>query len=165
MIVMRHAKSSWKNPHLSDHDRPLNKRGVSDSAKMAVKLFNETQWRPTFIYSSTAKRAHQTRDLWLQSWIKQGGAVPLKSLHSDLYFGGEGAFFSLIKRCNPTDLPMFIGHNPDVEDLLMSLTGEDLRITTANIVALEHSAQCFEQAVRGGAWRLATLLRPRPPRG
>ena len=33
LIVMRHAKSSWNNPELADHDRPLNKRGKRDSPK------------------------------------------------------------------------------------------------------------------------------------
>lgn len=35
LYLMRHAKSSWKNPELEDHKRPLNKRGKHD----VVNLF------------------------------------------------------------------------------------------------------------------------------
>ena len=35
LILMRHAKSSWKYPELSDHERPLKKRGREASVKIA----------------------------------------------------------------------------------------------------------------------------------
>ena len=38
LIVMRHAKSSWNNPELADHDRPLNERGKRDSPKIAKEI-------------------------------------------------------------------------------------------------------------------------------
>ena len=164
LIVMRHAKSSWKNPYLPDHDRPLKKRGVSDSSKMALRLFNSTDWRPTSVYSSTATRAAQTRDLWLQSWTEHGGMVPECSFHPNLYFGGTRSFLSLMQHCEPTEIPMFIGHNPDIEELLLFLAGEHLQITTANIALLEHSAQSFGQALGGRTWSVVDVLRPRPPR-
>ena len=38
IILIRHAKSSWKEVHLSDFDRPLNKRGIRDSKFMSLEL-------------------------------------------------------------------------------------------------------------------------------
>ena len=38
LIVMRHAKSSWSDPSLDDHDRPLNKRGRRDAPRIALEL-------------------------------------------------------------------------------------------------------------------------------
>ena len=35
LALLRHAKSSWDDPHLADHDRPLNKRGRGAAARMA----------------------------------------------------------------------------------------------------------------------------------
>ena len=32
LYLMRHAKSSWKDSHLMDHERPLKKRGRKDAA-------------------------------------------------------------------------------------------------------------------------------------
>ena len=164
IIVMRHAKSSWNNPLLTDHDRPLNKRGVSDSPKMARKLMGFEEWIPTCIFSSTAKRAQQTRELFLKEWMSSGQPSPSLFDQKQLYFGGVKAHQSLIANCTHSELPMFVGHNPDIEELLTSLTGEEHRITTANIALIEHSAQQFEQAAKLNNWRLVELFRPRPPR-
>jgi phosphohistidine phosphatase len=35
LLLMRHAKSSWKDEALPDHERPLTKRGRKDSKRMA----------------------------------------------------------------------------------------------------------------------------------
>ena len=34
LLILRHAKSSWKHEELADHDRPLKKRGEADAVKM-----------------------------------------------------------------------------------------------------------------------------------
>ena len=164
MIVMRHAKSSWKDPMLADHDRPLNQRGVLDCSKMAVRLLEHSHWKPTNIYSSTAKRARQTRELWDRTWVELGESSPECAHHPELYFGGPDAFLSLLENCIPKQLPMFVGHNPDIEDLLRELTNEELQITTANIALLQHSAESFQHAAHLQTWSLVELLRPRPPR-
>ena len=41
VLILRHAKSSWKQPDLNDHDRPLNKRGKRDAQRMGELLRNE----------------------------------------------------------------------------------------------------------------------------
>jgi len=56
---LRHAKSSWKNYELSDHDFPLNPRGQRDASNVGKRLRNE-DLIPDAILSSTAKRACQT---------------------------------------------------------------------------------------------------------
>jgi phosphohistidine phosphatase len=56
---MRHAKSSWKNNSLSDHDRPLNSRGSKDAPKIFQKLINEN-WIPDLILLSSSKRTQET---------------------------------------------------------------------------------------------------------
>ncbi len=56
VYLVRHAKSSWEEMGLSDHDRPLNKRGKRDAPKMASHLY-ETVGSLDVIVSSTAKRA------------------------------------------------------------------------------------------------------------
>src|SRR3972149_8202033 len=62
IILVRHAKSSWKNPRLDDFERPLNKRGRRDAPLMGEKL-KERQILPDLILSSPAKRARKTADL------------------------------------------------------------------------------------------------------
>ena len=60
LLILRHAKSSWKNLDLSDHDdRPLNKRGKNDAPRLG-KLLRKENLIPDVIISSTAIRAHDT---------------------------------------------------------------------------------------------------------
>ena len=59
LLILRHAKSSWKHAELPDHDRPLNDRGKRDAPRMG-RLISDQQLRPTLVLSSTAKRARKT---------------------------------------------------------------------------------------------------------
>ena len=56
IILVRHAKSSWKDPSLDDFDRPLNKRGKRNAPFMGNKL-KERKIMPDLVLSSPAKRA------------------------------------------------------------------------------------------------------------
>jgi phosphohistidine phosphatase len=38
LLLLRHAKSSWKQPEMNDHDRPLNKRGKKEAPKVGKYL-------------------------------------------------------------------------------------------------------------------------------
>ncbi|MEZ5085116.1 MAG: histidine phosphatase family protein [Tessaracoccus sp.] len=59
LILVRHAKSDWSNPMLSDHDRPLNARGTRNAPMMAKRLA-DTGVDVQRILSSTALRARST---------------------------------------------------------------------------------------------------------
>ncbi|MEO0724011.1 MAG: histidine phosphatase family protein [Bacteroidota bacterium] len=59
VTLIRHAKSSWEDMTLRDHDRPLNKRGKRDAPFMA-QMMASRGWRPDRIISSTANRAQTT---------------------------------------------------------------------------------------------------------
>jgi len=60
LILMRHAKSSWKYHDLSDHERPLNQRGRKSAVKIAKELIR-LEWIPDKLYSSDSAR---TRETW-----------------------------------------------------------------------------------------------------
>lgn len=59
LYMIRHAKSSWKNPLQSDFERPLNERGEADAPEMGERL-KKMNIMPDLIIASTAKRAKQT---------------------------------------------------------------------------------------------------------
>ena len=61
LLVMRHAKSSWKEVDLVDHDRPLNKRGMKDAPRMG-KLLRKERLIPELILTSSARRARDTAE-------------------------------------------------------------------------------------------------------
>ena len=59
LILMRHAKSSWNDPALPDHDRPLNARGRHAAQQMAEALITR-RYLPDAIICSTALRTRKT---------------------------------------------------------------------------------------------------------
>ena len=62
LLLLRHAKSSWKDDTLTDHQRPLNKRGLA-TAPMMGQYLAEHGLLPDRIISSTAARAKHTAEL------------------------------------------------------------------------------------------------------
>lgn len=59
LTLIRHAKSSWDDPDLSDFDRPLDRRGLRDAPVMAQLVAGRKQ-QIDVILSSTAVRAAST---------------------------------------------------------------------------------------------------------
>src|SRR3954452_14534420 len=59
LYVLRHAKSSWDDPALGDHDRPLAPRGRK-AAKAIARHLRDERVEPELVLCSTAKRARQT---------------------------------------------------------------------------------------------------------
>jgi phosphohistidine phosphatase len=59
LYVLRHAKSSWDEPTLRDHDRPLSDRGYQ-SVKLMAKYVAEHRIEPDLVICSSATRAQQT---------------------------------------------------------------------------------------------------------
>lgn len=59
LILMRHAKSDWNHPHLGDHDRPLNQRGLT-SAKTLGGWLRSKGYQPDQVLSSSSERTGQT---------------------------------------------------------------------------------------------------------
>ena len=47
-ILIRHAKSSWKFPDSTDHQRPLNKRGRKDGPKIASHIAHKGPFVPNY---------------------------------------------------------------------------------------------------------------------
>ncbi|MCC5921171.1 MAG: histidine phosphatase family protein [Cyclobacteriaceae bacterium] len=63
LYLLRHAKSSWSDPFLADHDRPLNPRGERDAPEMARRA-KENTFQFDLIGCSTSLRTKQTLAAW-----------------------------------------------------------------------------------------------------
>ena len=74
LLIMRHAKSSWSDENLSDHDRPLNARGQNNAPRMGA-FVAEQGCLPDIIISSTAQRAAMTAKLFVEGC---GTAIPIR---------------------------------------------------------------------------------------
>ncbi|WP_394197220.1 SixA phosphatase family protein [Litoreibacter albidus] len=111
LILIRHAKSSWNDLTLDDHDRPLNERGQSAAQRMG----NWVQGRrhtPSQVLSSDAARAKETAELM----IHEMGNAPSLTLDAGLYHASADTILARIQRAPKGDL-MIVGHNPGMAEL------------------------------------------------
>jgi len=132
LLLMRHAKSSWKYPDLPDHDRPLKKRGLHDARTMGEHLL-ERKRVPQLIASSTAVRAEQTARL-----VAEVTECPTPiDLAPTFYQAGPSAYVAYLRALDDTVMRvLLIGHNPGLEVLLEALTGQPERLPTAAIAEI-----------------------------
>ncbi len=131
LLILRHAKSSWKNPGLADINRPLNKRGVRDAPRIGV-LLREQDLVPDIILTSPAVRARKTA----QAVSEESGYENEIEIHDDFYPGGPYDFIeSLTAMPDQINRALIIAHNPALETFLDVLTGEAARMPTS---ALAH---------------------------
>ncbi len=131
LLLIRHAKSSWSDPDIDDHERPLNKRGERDSLTMARHLA-DTDDGLDVIYTSTATRA-----LEFAHSLSEFCNV---SLVPDLSFYTFDVDELLeILRSMPDDASRVavVAHNPAITQVVNRLSGEDFEnVPTAGVVAI-----------------------------
>tara|TARA_B100001123_G_scaffold31337_2_gene32923 strand:- start:20620 stop:21096 length:477 start_codon:yes stop_codon:yes gene_type:complete len=126
---MRHAKSSWKHDKLSDHDRPLNKRGMGDAPRMG-RLLREKLLLPEVIMSSTALRAKTTAEE-IASSIPLAGVV---EFDPNLYLADPDTIMDVVRHAHVGAGPLLIiAHNPGLEGLITRVTKRDEQLPTAGI--------------------------------
>lgn len=140
LLILRHAKSSWKFPDLTDHDRPLNSRGKRDAPLIGKKLAKEGLV-PDVIIASSAIRAHATA----KKVAKASGYRGEIAVESSLYGGGPTTYLNILRnQLDQYDKVLLVGHNPDVEQLLHILTGTEVIMPTC---ALAHLSLILERWV------------------
>src|SRR5262245_17140708 len=120
LYLLRHAKSSWKEPGLNDHDRPLSKRG-RHTAKMMAAYLRRAKTVPDLVICSTATRARQTLDPIVTA-AKQPPKILLKR---EIYGGTEQLWEQLWNLPETAKSVLLIGHNPALHDLARALAQED----------------------------------------
>lgn len=135
LYLVRHAKSSWKNPELADFDRPLNKRGNRDAPFMG-EVLSDKKVKPDFILSSPAKRAKKTA---IEIAEKIGFPVKNISFDEEVYEASMNTLLALIKKLDERDKSVMIfGHNPGLTMLNNYLSDHYIdNIPTCGIVALQ----------------------------
>ena len=120
VLLMRHAKSSWKDKKLEDIERPLNKRGKKDAGRMG-HLMKEKELVPELILCSSAVRARSTAELFAE---KSGYTGEIRYL--DSFYMAEPMIYAEAVHSLPDELNqvMLIGHNPGMEGLVQILSGK-----------------------------------------
>lgn len=129
VLILRHAKSSWKHPELADHDRPLNKRGKRDAPRMGELLRNE-HLIPEAIISSTAIRARDTAEAVAKGCGYKGEIT----LNRSLYAAGPEAYLEVLHGMHGV---LVVSHNPGVQELAQMLTGETHLMSTCSLAHIK----------------------------
>ena len=148
IILVRHAKSSWKDPSLDDFDRPLNKRGKRNAPFMGKKL-KERKIIPDLLLSSPAKRARKTA-------IAVANALdyPKKKImfFDKMYHASARYLFNLLKTLDDeTETIMFFGHNPsfnDFADMLLKRNPID-NIPTTGVCCIRFDVNQWQKVKEG----------------
>ena len=161
VLLIRHAKSSWDEPELSDFDRPLNKRGKRNAPEMADRLL-ERNVRVDQIISSDALRAKTTAQL-LSSAL--GHSPNDITFSHKLYLTGTDAYLRLIHQLPDTFTSVaLVGHNPDLTLLANQLGGLDIdNVPTLGMVYLEFPEIHLWSDVRQGQGSLRWFDFPKKP--
>ncbi len=135
LILVRHAKSDWGNPALSDFDRPLNERGKRDAPIMAQRLLDKKIMIDAII-SSPAKRAAKTAKYFATAFGVKKSDIDFKE---KLYLAEPAAFYSVIENANDKDecIALF-SHNFGITDFANMLTTTRLdNMPTASVFAIK----------------------------
>ncbi len=132
LLLLRHAKSLWDDPKLSDHARPLNARGRTSARAMRLRM-RELGLAPDLVLVSSARRTLQTLEA-LMPWDE----TPLVEPMDALYLASARAMLDVLHDVAETVRSvMMIGHNPGMHELAMMLVGA--QAFTQNALAIHGS--------------------------
>jgi len=133
LLLLRHAKSSWKDSDVDDHERPLNKRGKKDAPRMG-QLLKDEGLLPDLILASSAKRCRKTAD----HVIHASGYRGETRITGELYEAGAAKLRAVIESCDDhATRVLLVAHNPGMEELLESLVGAYTPLSTAALAQVE----------------------------
>ena len=140
LLILRHAKSSWKYPELSDYDRPLNSRGKRDAPRMG-KYLRQQGLIPDRILTSSAKRARKTANKVAKSCGYTGKVKKIAAFYDAV----PGIYFETLQALpDKYQSVMVVGHNPTMERLVNYLTGQIERMPTAALAHIDLPIQQWE---------------------
>lgn len=143
LFLVRHAKSSWDDPTLDDHERPLNDRGMKNAPEMVHRL-NAWQTGPQLIVSSSALRAAQTAYVF----SKGLACRPKLETRPELYTDSAFELLDIIKNSiAQVDRLMVVCHNPAINDLVNMLGLSIDNIPTCGVVVFGFEVDCWQAIV------------------
>jgi phosphohistidine phosphatase len=160
--LLRHAKSSWDDPSLSDRDRPLAPRGRK-AAKRIAGWAASHDVRPQVVACSSAVRARQTLE-----YVLPGLGQPQVSTEVSLYAASAGTLLTRVQALpDEVEEAMLIGHNPGLQELVLLLAEQgELRdraaakLPTGALATLEADTRGWSE-IEPRQMRLSSFVVPR----
>jgi phosphohistidine phosphatase len=161
LYLLRHAKSSWDDAALADHDRPLASRGTRASKRLR-RFMGSHGVRPALVLCSTAIRARQTLELVLPAL-----GSPEVVADERLYLASADELLTCLRELpDETGEAMLVGHNPGLHDFALALADEAGRsalaenLPTGALVTLDLPIASWADAIVGEA-TLVSFVKPR----
>lgn len=157
LLILRHAKSSWDNATLNDHDRPLNERGKADAPRMG-QLLKAKGLLPDLILTSSAERALATAEAVALASDYEGEM----RVEHQLYHAYPETYRTVLQGLGDEyGRVLVVGHNPGLELWLAELTGQDVTMPTAALAQVELAIPHWSDLSAETSGQLAQLWRPR----
>lgn len=156
LLIMRHAKSSWDNPNISDFERPLNSRGLQAAPFMGNQIY-KNGLAPDLIISSPAKRAKQTAIL-----VKESAGVEAKIQYEDKIYEASPTTLLYVAANFSDKYPsvLLVGHNPGIEGFIRILTSEVHQMPTAAVAQISLNIEKWAD-ISLNCGQLELLMRPK----
>ena len=133
--IVRHGKSSWDYAGISDIDRPLILKGITNNYHMAERTFQK-YGKVDLIYSSPANRAIHTAIIFAKLIRLNSSYIRIKD---ELYESSFGSIFNIIEN-TPSDINclMIFGHNPEFTNLVNLFLPDNIdNLPTSGVVTLQ----------------------------
>ena len=171
LSLLRHAKSSWEQPGLGDHERPLARRGRKAAPKVGAALAG-MGLKPDLVLCSGAVRTRETVSLVLPNFP---APRPQVIYDDSIYMATPDTLLMHVRRVGTEHadrLPrhmMVVGHNPGLEDLTILLTGSGSdagmaliaeKFPTCAVAIIDFEADNWTE-INAGAGRLVHFIVPR----
>lgn len=155
LLLMRHAKSSWKDSSLSDHARPLNKRGKREADAVAQHL-TAMGVAPDVIWASDATRTQETATRVIR--IIPGAQTIIKV--PEFYHASAATVLDLYAKSEePEGRIMLLGHNPGWNKLAEIMSNSPISMPTANCLIFKRTSNTSENWLSPENWTLNAELR------
>jgi phosphohistidine phosphatase len=162
VYLLRHAKSSWKESGLADHDRPLARRGRRAARAIGGHLRDQGV-EPDLVLCSTARRARETLE-GIEPALGRGDV----RVEPGLYGARPAVLLARLQEV-PAGVRsvMLIGHNPGLRELALvlarhgsSLEALEAKFPTGALATLAFRGPGWSALERGAA-ELIGFVRPR----
>ena len=163
LFILRHAKSSWDNPGLADHERPLAPRGRRAVEAIAAHV-NAAGIKPELVLCSSSRRTRET--------LEGVGAGGEHVIESDLYGASCEEVLERLRRVpEEVESVMLVGHNPTLQALVLRLADDEVaadgsylgevrrKFPTGALATLTFDGPWEELSPRSA--RLASYVRPK----
>jgi phosphohistidine phosphatase len=142
LLLIRHAKSSWKDNNLLDFYRPLSDKGKKE-ASILGKLLKRNGLFPELVISSPAKRAIKTTKKIIRELN-----YPEDKIQTDkmIYSGRLSNLLECIHFINKTiDITFMVGHNPTLLEFGNTLTGSNIKkLPTSSFILINFNVNSWK---------------------